>query len=107
MAAHWIAFEDACTNKVELESGRELRTSLAQVGHWLVGRGQVPMSEMKNVEEEFTPEEIKRWSMTSTTPVGRLHHLAPALRLSETPPYWARPTVPLGHHQPVWPQHST
>ena len=25
------------------------------------------------------------------------------LRLSETPPRWARPTVPLGHHQPVWP----
>src|SRR5437764_4014123 len=21
---------------------------------------------------------------------------------SETPPYWARPSVPLGHHEPVW-----
>ena len=32
-----------------------------------------------------------------------LRHLAPTLQLSETQPYWARPTVPLGYHQPVWP----
>ena len=33
--------------------------------------------------------------MESVTPAGKLHHLA------ETQPYWARPTVPLGYHQPV------
>jgi len=46
---------------------------------------------------------IRFRSMTSDTPVGRLQHLAPVLRLSETPPRWARPMVPLGYHQPVWP----
>jgi hypothetical protein len=25
------------------------------------------------------------------------------VQLSETPPYWARPSVPLGYHRPVWP----
>jgi hypothetical protein len=25
------------------------------------------------------------------------------VHLSETPPYWARPAVPLGYHRPVWP----
>ena len=30
-------------------------------------------------------------------------HLKPAVQLSETPPYWARPSVPLGYHRPVWP----
>jgi hypothetical protein len=55
------------------------------------------------VPEEFTPEELARWSMTSNTPAGRLQHLAPVLRLSETPPRWARPMVPLGYHDPVWP----
>jgi hypothetical protein len=25
------------------------------------------------------------------------------LRLSETRPYWARPSVPLGYHEPHWP----
>ena len=40
--------------------------------------------------------------MTSDTPVGKLHHLAPVLDLSETPPHWARPSVPLGYNEPVW-----
>jgi crotonobetainyl-CoA:carnitine CoA-transferase CaiB-like acyl-CoA transferase len=80
-----------------------VRISLAQVGRWLVERGQVPQAELKNVVKEFTPAELERWSIVSDTPVGRLRHLGPAVRLSETPPFWARPTVPLGHHQPVWP----
>ena len=80
-----------------------VRISLAQVGRWLVERGQVPEADLKDVPKEFTPAELERWSMTSNTPVGRLHHLAPVLRLSETPPRWDRPTVPLGYHQPVWP----
>ena len=80
-----------------------VRISLAQTGRWLVGRGQVPEAELKDVPKEFTPAELERWSMTSDTPGGRLHHLGPVLRLSETPPRWARPSVPLGYHEPVWP----
>ncbi len=83
-----------------------VRISLAQAGRWLVGRGQVLEAQLKDVPQEFTPEEIKRWSMTSETPVGRLQHLRPVVRLSETPPRWARPTVPLGYHDPVWPARS-
>ena len=84
-----------------------VRISLAQTGRWLVGRGQVPEAELKDVPKEFTPEELERWSMTSDTPVGRLHHLGPVVRLSETPPRWARPSVPLGYHEPVWPARAT
>jgi len=84
-----------------------VRISLAQVGRWLAGRGQVPEADLKNVAKEFIPKELERWSMTSDTPVGRLRHLGPVLRLSETPPRWARPTVPLGYHQPVWPARTT
>jgi len=80
-----------------------VRISLAQVGRWLVGRGQVPEALLEDVPKEFTSAELERWSLVSQTPVGRLHHLAPVLRLSETPPRWARPSVPLGHHEPVWP----
>ncbi len=80
-----------------------VRISLAQVGRWLVERGQVPVASLKDVPQEFTAAELARWSMTSETPVGRLQHLAPVLRLSETPPRWARPMVPLGYHEPVWP----
>jgi crotonobetainyl-CoA:carnitine CoA-transferase CaiB-like acyl-CoA transferase len=81
-----------------------VRISLAQTGRWLVGRGQVPDAELKNIPKEFTKDELERWSMTSDTPAGRLHHLAPVVQLSETPARWARPTVPLGHHEPVWPK---
>ncbi len=87
-----------------LEGGSWLvRISLAQVGRWLVERGQVPEAQLQNLEKEFTPAEIERWTMVSNTPVGRLRHLAPVVRFSETPARWDRPTVPLGHHQPVWP----
>jgi crotonobetainyl-CoA:carnitine CoA-transferase CaiB-like acyl-CoA transferase len=80
-----------------------VRISLAQTGRWLVDRGQVPEAQLKDVPKEFTAAELERWSTTSDTPVGRLGHLAPVLRLSETPPRWARPSVPLGYHEPVWP----
>jgi len=84
-----------------------VRISLAQTGRWLVGRGEVPEAQLEDVPKEFTPAEIERWSMTSDTPVGRLHHLGPVVRLSETPPRWARPSVPLGYHEPAWPARAT
>jgi hypothetical protein len=62
-----------------------------------------PRSPRCHVPKEFTSVELERWSMTSDTPVGRLHHLGPVVRLSETPPRWARPSVPLGYHEPAWP----
>jgi crotonobetainyl-CoA:carnitine CoA-transferase CaiB-like acyl-CoA transferase len=84
-----------------------VRISLAQTGRWLVGRGQVPEAQLKKVPAEFTPAELERWTITSDTPAGRLHHLGPVVRLSETPPRWARPTVPLGYHESVWPARAT
>jgi crotonobetainyl-CoA:carnitine CoA-transferase CaiB-like acyl-CoA transferase len=84
-----------------------VRISLAQTGRWLVGRGQVPDAALKDVPKEFTSAELARWTTTSDTPGGRLHHLGPVLRLSETPPRWARPSVPLGYHEPVWPARAT
>jgi crotonobetainyl-CoA:carnitine CoA-transferase CaiB-like acyl-CoA transferase len=80
-----------------------VRISLAQTGHWLVGRGQVPEAELKDVPKEFTAEELARWTIESQTPAGRLGHLKPTVQLSETPPYWARPSVPLGYNEPAWP----
>ena len=80
-----------------------VRISLAQTGRWLVDRGQVPESQLRDVPKELGADELERWSIASDTPVGRLRHLGPVVRLSETPPRWARPTVPLGYHEPVWP----
>jgi crotonobetainyl-CoA:carnitine CoA-transferase CaiB-like acyl-CoA transferase len=80
-----------------------VRISLAQVGKWLVDLGEVPESELKGIPAEFSPEELERWSMVTETPKGLLKHLRPAAQLTETPARWARPSVPLGYHQPVWP----
>jgi crotonobetainyl-CoA:carnitine CoA-transferase CaiB-like acyl-CoA transferase len=80
-----------------------VRISLAQVGKWIVDLGEVPTEALRGVPAEFSPDELDAWSMVSDTPSGRLRHLKPVVQLSETPPYWARPAVPLGYHQPVWP----
>jgi crotonobetainyl-CoA:carnitine CoA-transferase CaiB-like acyl-CoA transferase len=83
-----------------------VRISLAQTGRWLVDRGEVPAAALKDVLKEIPQADIDRWSIESDTPVGRLRHLGPTVRLSETSPYWARPSVPLGHNEPVWPARS-
>jgi crotonobetainyl-CoA:carnitine CoA-transferase CaiB-like acyl-CoA transferase len=84
-----------------------VRISLAQVGKWIVDLGEVPAAALTNIPAEFTNEELDRWSMTTETPSGRLRHLRPAVQLSETPPHWSRPSVPLGYHPPVWPPRET
>jgi crotonobetainyl-CoA:carnitine CoA-transferase CaiB-like acyl-CoA transferase len=80
-----------------------VRISLAQVGKWIVDLGEVPPAALEGLPAEFTAGELERWSTASETPSGRLRHLGPAVHMSETPPYWARPAVPLGYHRPVWP----
>jgi hypothetical protein len=80
-----------------------VRISLAQVGKWIVDLGEVPPAALRDVAGEFSPSELERWSMLSATPSGPLRHLKPVVQLSDTPPYWARPSVPLGYHRPVWP----
>jgi crotonobetainyl-CoA:carnitine CoA-transferase CaiB-like acyl-CoA transferase len=81
-----------------------VRISLAQVGKWMVDLGEVPAASLKGVPEEFSEAELLSWSTTSDTPSGRLRHLRPVVQMSETPAHWARPSVPLGYHRPVWPQ---
>ncbi len=80
-----------------------VRASLAQTGRWLVNLGEVPEAGLRDVPKEFTPDELDSWRITTESPAGLLRHLGPALQLSETQPYWARPAVPLGTHAPVWP----
>jgi crotonobetainyl-CoA:carnitine CoA-transferase CaiB-like acyl-CoA transferase len=80
-----------------------VRISLAQVGRWLVERGEVGRDRLAQVDADFYPAEIARWSIETETPAGRLRHLGPVVRLSETPPFWARPAAPLGYHEPAWP----
>ena len=80
-----------------------VRLSLAQTGRWLVGQGQVPEADLSGIPSDVTAEEVEAWSTVSEVPGGTLKHLGPTLDLSETKPYWSRPSVPLGYHDPAWP----
>jgi len=73
-----------------------VRVSLARTGKWIVDRGPV--------DPALAPaEEMPGLTMETDSPAGRIGHLKPVVQLSETPPRWARPPVPLGHHRPEWP----
>jgi hypothetical protein len=81
--------------------GRLAPMSLTQTGRGLVDRGEMPEAALDGVPKEIPQADIDRWSIESDTPVGRLHHLGPTVRLSEIPPYWARTWVPLDYNEPA------
>ncbi|MEX2240093.1 MAG: CoA transferase [Burkholderiales bacterium] len=73
-----------------------VRVALARVGRWIVDRGVVdPAAPLA--------EEPQGLTMETQSPARVIRHLKPVVELSETPPYWARPPVPLGYHRPEWP----
>jgi len=78
-----------------------VRVSLARTGKWIVDRGTV--EEFSSVREP----EVKDLLIKTRSPVGEVEHLKPVLGLSDTPPYWERPPVPLGTNPPEWPTRSS
>lgn len=76
-----------------------VRVSLAQTGRWVDALGRVDSRRTP----ELTLEDVDDLLTDSHTPFGRLRHVVPAARLSETPAFWSRPAVPLGTHPAAWP----
>ena len=74
-----------------------VRVSLARTGKWIVDRGFI-----ENFSSVQNPE-VKDFLIKTKSLVGEIEHLKPVLELSETPPYWERPPVPLGTHPAEWP----
>lgn len=79
-----------------------VRVSLARTGKWIVDRGF--FDDFSSVPKDLEPEELKKLLIETKAPQGLIQHLKPVLDLSETPPYWERPPVPLGTHRPEWPK---
>jgi crotonobetainyl-CoA:carnitine CoA-transferase CaiB-like acyl-CoA transferase len=75
-----------------------VRASLTQTAMWFTRLG--PTCDPAAATGPGDPNEI---TAQIDTAWGRLTYLAPAVSLSETAPYWARPPVPLGTHPAVWP----
>jgi crotonobetainyl-CoA:carnitine CoA-transferase CaiB-like acyl-CoA transferase len=93
----------ALARRAEQGGSWVVRISLAQVGKWMTDLGEVPAAALAQVPDEFSAAELESWSMVSQTPAGPLRHLRPVVQMSETKPFWARPSVPLGYHRPEWP----
>jgi crotonobetainyl-CoA:carnitine CoA-transferase CaiB-like acyl-CoA transferase len=84
----------------EREGGSHLvRASLAQTGRWVDGLGR----EDGRATPDLTAEQVRDLFALVDTPFGRLRHVVPAARFSETPAFWSRPPVPPGTHEPAWP----
>ena len=79
-----------------------VRASLARTGLWVVERGRVAAA-LRDVPPDLPAQEIARLTAETMSPAGVIRHLRPVVELSETPPRWERPPVPLGFHRPEWP----
>lgn len=76
-----------------------VRASLCQSGMFIHRQERVDFEDPNMEIEESELAEIRA---TSVTPYGQMQHLGPVLGLSETPPHWELPTVPLGTHKAGW-----
>jgi crotonobetainyl-CoA:carnitine CoA-transferase CaiB-like acyl-CoA transferase len=76
-----------------------VRVSLVQTGRWVDSLGRVAG---RHVADQ-TAADVGDLLGACESPFGRLTHVRPAGRLSETPAFWARPPAPTGTHEPAWP----
>ena len=79
-----------------------VRVSLAQTGRWIQSLGRADSHDVA-LARLPAREDLQSWMTESETAFGSIRHVAPLLRMSETQPYWARPTAPYGAHPPSWP----
>ncbi len=80
-----------------------VRVALARTARWFQELGRV---EGGLGCAETTLEDIADLVEDHDSGFGRLTAVRHAAQLSETPAYWARPSMPLGSHDPVWPSAS-
>lgn len=77
-----------------------VRVALAATGRWLWGLGRV--ADGFSVQRPAR-EAVADLLESSVTPYGTMRGVRHSALLSETPPRWERPSVPLGSHPPRWP----
>lgn len=78
-----------------------VRVSLAQAGHWIRSLGHVPDGlQCADPDSDIVQDRLEQ----NDSGFGRLTTVRHAARMSETPPHWARPAVPLGTHAAEWPR---
>lgn len=76
-----------------------VRVSLCQSGMFIYRQGK---TEFERAGMDLSEAELDGLRTETRTATGPLRHLAPVLKLSETPPRWDRPTPVLGGDAPEW-----
>ena len=90
----------ALKRRAEIGGSWLVRLSLAQVGHWLTDLGRLPDG---RTVAPITRADVPHLLQEMPSRYGMLSALRHAGQLSDTPPGWDRPSVPLGTHAPAWP----
>ncbi len=96
-----LAFAVMTALKRQVEEGGSwhVRLSLAQTGYWLRQLGRIDGVNCR--DPRF--DDVRECLEETASGFGRLTTVRHAAVMSETPPHWVRPSVPLGTHAPVWP----
>ena len=77
-----------------------VRASLAQTGYWLRSLGRIDGISAKDPARDDVLDCLEE----TPSGFGRLSAVRHPASMAETPPRWARPSVPLGTHAPAWPR---
>ena len=73
--------------------------SLCQSGMFIYRQGDVGY---QPDGMDLSEAELDALLVESEPAVGRTRHLGPVVRMSQTPPYWDKPTPVLGGNKPEW-----
>jgi crotonobetainyl-CoA:carnitine CoA-transferase CaiB-like acyl-CoA transferase len=76
-----------------------VRVSLARTSMWIMS---LPRTAADDKPGGFDTASLAPWIIEMNTAWGPLTRLGPIARMSETPPRWDLPPVPLGSNTPVW-----
>ncbi|HZR60664.1 MAG TPA: CoA transferase [Xanthobacteraceae bacterium] len=90
----------ALIRRAEHGGSWHVRCSLAQTGHWLRRLGRIDGATCADPRSA----DVRDLMEEAPSGFGTLTAVRHAATLSETPPHWARPSVPLGAHAPAWPE---
>jgi crotonobetainyl-CoA:carnitine CoA-transferase CaiB-like acyl-CoA transferase len=90
----------AALHRRAVEGGSwHVRLSLAQTGYWLRSLGRIDGTHCP--DPGF--DDVRDCLEETPSGFGQLTAVRHAAEMSETPPSWTRPSVPLGVDVPVWP----
>jgi hypothetical protein len=76
-----------------------VRVSLCRSGMYIYKQGHV---DYPQTELELSPAELDALMIESEGGHGKLKHLGPVLQMSETKPFWDKPSPVLGSSAPEW-----